>query len=62
MNFFRTKSVKQDENGPVWMPWGHAPLGVIHFWGPLRTPFPNACLGRADVLIGVLPSESPVTD
>ena len=28
------------------MPQGHTPLGVIHFWGPLRGALFSACPGR----------------
>ena len=29
------KKVLMIRNGPIWMPQGRTPLGVIHFWGPL---------------------------
>ena len=33
-------------NGPIRMPQGHTPLGVIHFWGPLWGALSSACRKR----------------
>ena len=44
--FILKKWVSWTANGPIWIPQGHAPLGLIHFWGTFRGVFSNGCSKR----------------